>query len=171
MRAVHNRFEALLQATPDAVLVQVDRRVAYANAAAYQLFGATRSATGEGSLLGSLLWDRLHPDSHDAVRARLPLVAGGQGEAPPVEEKWVRLDGSSYLAEVSARGVMFDDRPATLVVLHDLTHRRAMQDQIRQQVQDLSLLQEASRAFLFGLAPREIPEYLCALIVERLSFD
>src|SRR3569623_165099 len=111
MRAVHNRFEALLQATPDAVLVQVDRRVAYANDAAYQLFGATRSATGEGSLLGSLLWERLHPDSHDAVRARLPLVAGGQGEAPPVEEKWVRLDGSPFLAEVSARGVTSDVRP------------------------------------------------------------
>jgi signal transduction histidine kinase len=45
----------------------------------------------------------------------------------------------------------------------------ASEARIVEQVRDLSLLHEVSRALLFGLSPTDIPEYLCGLVVDRLS--
>ena len=56
-----------------------------------------------------------------------------------------------------------------VIVLRDLHKRREMERRIAAHVHDLSLLNEASRAMLFGMGPRETAEYLCGLVVERLG--
>ena len=171
LSASEGRYAALFHATPDAVLVQQDERILYANDACHELFGAVPDGAAGRRFVGSMMWDWIHPDSHALVRGRLPeLTPHGSGQTPPVEQAFLRPDGTTFVAEVTGRRVQYAGRPAALVVLHDLTRRRAMEAQIRARVDDLSLLQEASRAFLFGLPSREIPDYLCALVVDRLGF-
>jgi PAS domain S-box-containing protein len=58
---------------------------------------------------------------------------------------------------------------AVSLVIYDLLKRREMERRIAAHVHDLSLLNEASRALLFGMGVRETAEYLCGLTVERLG--
>ncbi|MEZ0264343.1 MAG: PAS domain-containing protein, partial [Phycisphaerae bacterium] len=82
LSASEGRYAALFQATPDAVYVQQDERIAYANDAAHDLFGASPDGPPARRLVGCPIWERIHPDSHARVRGRLLAVTGGTGDVP-----------------------------------------------------------------------------------------
>ena len=43
-----------------------------------------------------------------------------------------KRDGTRIDVEVTAHGLLFDERPARLVLAHDITERRRLEDQLRQ---------------------------------------
>ena len=91
-RASESNFRLLVENAPDAIFVQTRGQFAYLNAAAVALFGATDTA----QLIGKSVMDRYHPDFHDIVRERIHQVNEERKPAPPIEQIYVRMDGSSF---------------------------------------------------------------------------
>ena len=97
-RASESNFRLLVENAPDAIFVQTRGQFAYLNAAAVALFGATDTA----QLIGKSVMDRYHPDFHEIVRERIHQVNEERKPAPPIEQVYVRMDGSHLNVEVNS---------------------------------------------------------------------
>ena len=121
LRESEARYRTLIDWMPDPVLVVRDEEFLFVNRAAIQLFGA-RSAE---DLLGTSVFDRVHPDFRALVRerARLQMAPGGHNE--PLELKNLKLDGSVLEVEVQSISIAYDAAPATLSLVRDIGVRKA----------------------------------------------
>ena len=92
MRESEERFRALVEWSPEAMLVHQGGEVIYANPAAVRILGA-RTAT---ELEGKTFLDLIHPASHSAMLAGLKNVS---------KPAWRRADGESALPQAGWNAV------------------------------------------------------------------
>lgn len=123
MRESEERFRALVEWSPEAMLVHLGGNVIYANPAAIKILGA-RSAN---ELEGKPLLELIHPDFHAAVRDTLTELknASQPGGAEPLAAlRCLRLDGT--LLDVAARSssTLYDGKQVVITALHDVRARR-----------------------------------------------
>ena len=71
-----------------------------------------------------------HFDSHTSVKERIHLLNDKKQSVPTIEEICLRLDGSSFLAEVSAVPVTYDGSEGALVFFRDITERKQVEEAI-----------------------------------------
>jgi len=123
LRASERRFRELLEGLPVAVRIVQDDKLVFVNLADAHLHGYSRPeqelgldpsqqvAPGEAARLA------------DLHRRRMA------GESVPrrMEVRRRRRDGSELLTEIEAERTFFDGRPASLVVIRDLTDRKRVE--------------------------------------------
>jgi two-component system cell cycle sensor histidine kinase/response regulator CckA len=140
--AEERRREAFFSASPLPMLLY-DReslRVVEANEAAAEAYGRTRED------LATMTYDRLLADGEQQRhRARLDAAKAGRRHTG----LWMhrRSDGTSFDAEVTSVTIEIDGRPLELVALHDVTHQRRIEAELRQ-----SLKMEAVGRLATGVA-------------------
>jgi PAS domain S-box-containing protein len=120
IRESEERYRALIEHAPMAIYVNRDDRVVLVNAACVRLFGATSPE----QLLGRSPLELMHPDCHAALLERGQRLRDEGGEASPMEEKIVRLDGTIVDVEVSAAPFQDQGVTAIHVALNDITERK-----------------------------------------------
>lgn len=128
------RYRRLIEATPDGVMITRETIVRYANPALVRMFGGK----SPDDLVGKTVFDLLHPDYHDLVSDRIDAMGHDHEDAMRRRERYVRLDGTILHVEVSITPIELDDEPASLIFMHDISHRVKMeaelahfQDQLR----------------------------------------
>ena len=115
-----NRYRSLVELSPDALFVHVGGRIVYANAAALKIFGA--KAMGE--LAGRFVLDFVSPQHKPIVQARVSKLLKEGGTAPPLEEDWIRLDGTSVPVEAIGSPVPWRGETGIQVILRDISDRK-----------------------------------------------
>ena len=152
LRESENRYQTLVDLSPDAIMVDVDGEVAFANSAAAQLLGA-RSPS---ELVGQVILPLLHPDDRELVAERMGQVLSG-AVTPPREIRLLRLDGSQVEAEVTASRVQFDGRLATQMVMRDITERKRAEEALRDsEERHRSVLESMSEGLMLFDADRNL---------------
>jgi PAS domain S-box-containing protein len=121
-------FRSLVEGAPDAIFVQTDFRFAYANPAALRLFGAESPE----QILDQPVMDRFHPSVRDMVRDRIRKLNFEKKKAPPVEQIYLRLDGSEVSVEVSAVPMVHEGRDGALVFARDIADRKESERALRE---------------------------------------
>jgi PAS domain S-box-containing protein len=111
----------MLEALPDAVVISVDAKIVFANAAALEMFGAKDAA----ELVGRDAHSLAPADLRGSQRARRQKVLAEQCTLPPTEQKRVRLDGTLFDVETVATFMMWEGKSAFIGVLRDITARKA----------------------------------------------
>ncbi|MDP1647673.1 MAG: PAS domain S-box protein [Rubrivivax sp.] len=142
------RYRTLLDSAPDAIYFNQGGRFTYVNPAALRLFGATDAS----ELLGQPVFDRIHPDHHAAVQARIASLLDGRRVLPPLAERYLRLDGSEVDVEVTAAPYADDNERGLQVVVRDITERRQaerelqrLNDELEQRVVERTAALSAAR--------------------------
>lgn len=120
VREGEERYRRLVDLSPDAVGIHADGRIVFANRAMAELLGAE----SPDQILGRAALDFVHPGSRGLARERMERLAAGPSRAPLVEETFVRLDGSLVDVEVAAVSFPSHPRPATQVVVRDISRRK-----------------------------------------------
>ena len=128
LRKSEQHFRMLVEDAPDAIFIHVDRRFAYLNKAAVDLFGAG----SKEELIGSSVIDRLHPDCREAIRERMRLLIQEEVPVPVIEHKYVRLDGQVIDVQASGAPFRYEGSDGILVFVRDLTEQRNLEAQLRQ---------------------------------------
>ena len=140
------RYRAMVEWTPEAMIVQRDWKIIYANAAALKLFGTTRAQ----DLIGTPVMDRVHPDSHPAVQARSKAMIHGRVATPMIEMALIKLDGTLIDVEVQSIRTDFDGAPAIQIAMHDVSDRVRLGKVLQQRSSELerarSVADTANRA-------------------------
>jgi diguanylate cyclase (GGDEF)-like protein/PAS domain S-box-containing protein len=122
LRESEERYRRLVELSPDAIAVHAAGRIVFANSAALRLVGAADPQ----ALIGRSALELVHPEYRPLVQARIRRLASGQ-EAPLVEEKFLRLDGTPVDVEVAAMPFSHEGRPAVQVVIRDIGERKRAQ--------------------------------------------
>jgi PAS domain S-box-containing protein len=123
-RASESNFRLLVENAPDAIFIQTRSRFAYLNAAATAIFGAADAT----ELIGKSVMDRYHPDFHDIIRERIHQVNQERKPAPPIEQVFVRMDGSHLNVEVNSVPFQFKGENGALVFVRDITERKVAEE-------------------------------------------
>jgi PAS domain S-box-containing protein/putative nucleotidyltransferase with HDIG domain len=120
------RYRQLLEFSPDAIVVHAQGKFVYLNPAALRIYGANDPQ----ELLGKAMLERVHPDYRKKVKKRdARLSKGNQVEL--LEEKFLRLDGSTVDVEVTAKPFIYQGTPAVQMVIRDITERKRMDEALR----------------------------------------
>ena len=124
MRASEERYRALVEWSPVAMLVHRAGQVVFANPAALTLLGARSAA----DLDGKPLLDRIHPSSHAAVLAEMKQLAGSVGAAPlsaaqSVAWRCLGLDGTAVDVQAQSITTAYEGQQATITCLHAVSVR------------------------------------------------
>ncbi|GAB4439177.1 MAG: hypothetical protein OHK0011_21830 [Turneriella sp.] len=127
LRQSEARYRQLVESSADAIIVHQSGFIVYANEAALRLVGAQE----ERELIGRNALDFVAPEYRAMVIERMKAVNVPGGRAPLLEEKFLRLDGTTVDVEVSATGTLYNGAYATMVVARDITDRKRAEAEIR----------------------------------------
>jgi len=127
LRQSEERYRRLVAVSPYAIFVSRMDRIIFANDQAIKLFGAVKA----DEILGKSRLDLFHTDYHAVIQERIHELLEGRPLVPMIEEKIVRVDGTSLDVEVSAARFSDEEGPAILVMLRDISERKRLQEQLR----------------------------------------
>ena len=127
LRESEARYRDLVELSPDAIFVHAEGEFLFVNSAAVKLFGVT----APGDLIGTNVYDMIHPQDRALAEDRTRLMAAG-GELPFTELKVRRRDGSSVIVEVIAKSIDYQGRPAIQSIHRDITERKAIENERRE---------------------------------------
>jgi PAS domain S-box-containing protein len=114
------RYRALVEWSPEPTLVHGGGRILYANPACIALFGASSAE----ELVGTPVIEVVHPDYRVFALARVKAMTETGINVPMVEELLVRRDGTPFEAEVQAKPIQYDGKPAIHIAMHDVSRRK-----------------------------------------------
>ena len=133
------RYRKLVEVSPDAIYVHRQGRIAFINSAGAELFGATSPE----QLIGTKILDLVHPDYREMVseRQRQDVATAGLTRGNQLR---LRLDGSEFMAAVSANPVTWEGERGGLVVIRDITEENRAQEALRESEQTARALIDAA---------------------------
>ena len=120
LRESEARFRTLVDGAPEGIFVQADGRFLFLNPAMVRLLGAARAE----DLLGTDILARIAPEFHKTIRERIRSQRETGTVAPPMEQAYLRLDGTRVPVETTAMPVRFGSRNAHLVFVRDISERQ-----------------------------------------------
>nr|MDQ3034621.1 PAS domain S-box protein [Myxococcota bacterium] len=123
LRESDAQYRRVFEATPDAVIVHVDGRIQFANAAAARDLGVGDAAALVGRSIAEFAEEGIRT-AEGSVPA--PELEPPAGDALRVVEQQLRResDGHVITAEVSTTRFVFGGRPAAVSVARDVTERK-----------------------------------------------
>jgi len=120
------RYRMLVESSPDAMLVQAEGKIVFANAATARLLGAERPEM----IVGLDFAEMLSSDCRAEGQRR--LLESAAKVTPLAQQTLVRPDGLLVKVESLGIPIIFAGKPAVQIILHDLTERLLLEEQFRQ---------------------------------------
>jgi diguanylate cyclase (GGDEF)-like protein/PAS domain S-box-containing protein len=121
------RFRALVEFLPTAVIVHQDLLVVYANPAAVSTLGAPNVE----ALMGRSIMDITHPDYRQQVAQRLKSRQADGIDLPVVELKLLQCDGSVIDVQMNATRIHFGGAMAVQASFNDITARKLAEERLQ----------------------------------------
>ena len=130
LREAQERDRLLVELSPDAMLIECDGQIVFANPAALHLFRAKNTT----DLLGMTLENLAAPAFRNAIAATLNHVqqSGGQ-TVRTAEEQALRLDGETVNVAVTRLSFTYRGKPAIHMVARDISERKRLESQLHHQ--------------------------------------
>jgi len=122
LRRSEARFRSLIENAPDGVAIIQQGRVSLANPVAVKMFGMSDLESVRGRLLSDFL------PSEEAARATERIARLGAGAAPGSSE--YQVIPNDLIVDVHSVPCEYDDKPAVLAFVRDVTERRRMQEHL-----------------------------------------
>ena len=154
LREADEKFRALANSTPAAILIVVGEDLLYVNRAFESIYGFNRE---EACTLR--IWELVHPDMREMVKQR-GFVRQRETPIPDrYELKALTKDGQTRWIDVAAATITSDDQTATLVIAHDITENKRARASLLAREQELEdkthELEEMNAALRVLLKKRE----------------
>jgi PAS domain S-box-containing protein len=120
------RYRSIVECLPDGVFVQRAGKVVFANPSAVQLY----RARAEHDLVGRLLVDLVHADDRPVLLARRSEMKREGRPKVYADLRRLRLDGTCFHADSVAAPIIWEGRPATIIIFRDHTELERANEQI-----------------------------------------
>lgn len=138
LRDTQERYQRLVENSPDPIVIHQDRRLVFVNEAAVKAL----AAGSQTDLLGREIMEFVHPDYREMVRQNvMKMVATGLPN-PMMEEKFLRSDGAVLTAEVVSAPITYLGKPAFQVIFRDITEKKNLVGELKESEERYRLLVE-----------------------------
>ncbi|NOT75473.1 MAG: PAS domain S-box protein [Cyclobacteriaceae bacterium] len=112
------RYRDLIEQLPLGIVIHINGILVFVNAAAAKMVGGKQE-----DLIGMNAYAFAHPDSFAEIRERGEKVLHGES-TPPIEQKYLRLDGSTIHVEASGHPYQYRGENAIQIIFSDITERK-----------------------------------------------
>jgi PAS domain S-box-containing protein len=164
LRESEERYRLLVDESPYAIAVHQDGAVVFANRAAVELVHA-KSAQ---DLIGLPIAAIVHPDGLAADQDRIARMIQGEQGLYPVDDRYVRLDGSVVDVEVTAAPFIYNGRPAIQVIALDISARKQAEAALRETEEHLRATFELAAVGISHIGPDgrllRVNQKLCEIV-------
>jgi PAS domain S-box-containing protein len=134
LRDSKEKYRTLIERANDGITIIQDGIIRFANQRLGELWGGPVE-----EIIGKPLTDFVHPDAMQEILERYKQRIAG-GTPPPVYETTLKhKDGSRLYAELNAGVILYEKKPADLIIIRDMTERKRAEEEIRA----MSLFQES----------------------------
>lgn len=120
------RYRDLVEQLPLGIIIYAGGKLKFVNAAAARMVGAKSSQ----ELIGMEVMKFAHPDFVEQIKQRAAKTIKGES-SPPVEMKYLRLDGKVIDVETQGHPYQFQGEPAIQVIFTDITKRKKTEASFR----------------------------------------
>ncbi len=128
LRESEKRYRRLVEVSPYAIFIIRRHRIVFMNQACYRLL----KATSPDQIIGRSPFDFFDPDDDPAAIDRFRRALG-EGQTLPLSERRVLcLDGTVITAELAICPLTDCTSAGMQVILHDITERKRLEEQVRQ---------------------------------------
>lgn len=118
------RYRELVELAPDAIFVCCASAVTLLNQAAGRLLGVSSA----NELVGRSMTDFIHPDHRTLFFEPMQGPEPGAPNSSVAEQVWIRLDGSTFHAEIASSDMMYNGMPALQMVVRDISERKRAEE-------------------------------------------
>jgi PAS domain S-box-containing protein len=139
LRESEKHYRTLMEQVPELVLVQRDGIIQYTNPAALKTFGHRVE-----EVVNRPVTDFIAPEYHDTITTALCRRMSGE-KVEPYEVEILGGTGGRRAVVVSGTRIEFKGAPASLIVLTDITERKALEEAVQQANRKLNLLSSITR--------------------------
>ncbi|MFH1033280.1 MAG: MASE3 domain-containing protein [Pseudomonadota bacterium] len=146
LREGRRRFETLVEESFDGIYVIQDDHIVFANQAAHQMLGYA-----PGQMQELKFWLLFHPDYRELTRQRARARLRGEDIVSRYEVIAQRADGSFFEAEISAKAIVLDGKPAVQTWLRDISERKRAEEELRDRAARIKLLLSSTAEGIYGL--------------------
>jgi PAS domain S-box-containing protein len=122
------RYRRLVELSPDGIAIHAGGRLEFVNRQGVRMLGMESAEAA----LGLDVLDFVHPGDREMVGKRIRRGIELGEPQPPMEERFMRADGSTLHVEVSAIPFVYRGKAAILVVFRDISERLKIAEQLRQ---------------------------------------
>ncbi|MFQ5712374.1 MAG: PAS domain S-box protein, partial [Candidatus Geothermarchaeales archaeon] len=141
LRESEERYRLLSENSLTGIAINMDRRYVYANPRMEEILGYPR-----GGLVGVEALDTVHPDDRGIFEERMKRGLKGEHLPTPYMHRRLRRDGEPIWVESRSVSINYQNRPAILVNLIDITERKRMEEELRRYSEHLEeMVEERSR--------------------------
>jgi len=126
LRESEARYRNILEAAPVGIAIHQGGRIEFINPAGLRILGAESSE----QLIGKSILELFHPASRETAADRIRRMMGGERGIYPVEDRYVRLDGSVVDVEVMATPLTYNGKPAVQVIVADISGEKRYRDEL-----------------------------------------
>ena len=124
LRESELRYKILIENSPDAIVVHNAKGIVFVNESAVKLI----RAKNKKQLMKKQVEDFIHPDSLGAINKRLKkLLANPEMILPPEEHKLIGFDSQILDFESVVALFSFNEKPAFLSIIRDITDRKRVE--------------------------------------------
>jgi two-component system, cell cycle sensor histidine kinase and response regulator CckA len=137
-------FRILVERAPEGIFVQTGGHFLFVNPAMVKLLGVADA----DDLIGTKIIERIAPEYHQAVRDRIRVQLQTSEPASPMEQEYLRIDGSRIQVETTAIPLRFLGQDAHLVFVRDISARlkaKAQQEKLHEQLQQAQKMEAIGR--------------------------
>ena len=124
LRDSEERYRSISEVAPVAIVILIDGIIRYINPMGVKLFGAeTRE-----QVIGAPISTFVPAESLDAALDRLRRINAGEAGLYPIEDTYLRVDGSRRRVEVIGTLLRYEDQLAVQVIITDITERKKAEE-------------------------------------------
>ncbi len=147
LKESEERYRRLVEMSPEAIVICCKGKLAYVNPAAQELWAA-KSAE---QLIGKALVEVVHPDSRKFATEQILRIEQECVSSPPVEERFLRLNGETIEVEIAGIPFTFKAQPAVKAVIRNITEQKRAREALREAEKRLRTVVGSASLVLFAL--------------------
>jgi two-component system cell cycle sensor histidine kinase/response regulator CckA len=121
------RYRALVDWSPESISVQREGKLLFVNTATIKMMGA-KSAD---DLVGKSILDLVHPDFRQMEAARMKRATDENAVLEVIEEKMIKLDGTTIEVQVRGTPIIYDGELALYSSRRDITEQKRITTRFR----------------------------------------
>jgi len=126
LRESEEKYRNVVERANDGVVIIQDGKVRFANPRLAEINGSTVS-----EIVNTPFTDYIHPDDLDKVTDRYRRRMAGEAIVPVYEVALQKKNGAKVLAELNTGVISFEGKPANLVIVRDITHRKKVEQALK----------------------------------------
>jgi len=127
VRESEERYRRVVELSPEGIAIHVEGKFVFINPAGMKFLGIMK----QEQIIGKPFSAFVHPDFRELADERTRLMEK-EGDAPWIEGKFVRLDGTEFDVETAGVAFSYGGKAAIQIIFRDTTEEKAVKERLKQ---------------------------------------